>query len=217
MTVEPAPRDAPFSEVFSRALRGDPCSVVGLDVVQRPLPVGDWTRDADGSDDALLAHCEGPTLDIGCGPGRLAARLAERGHVVLGVDVVPEAVRQTRERGVSAVVRDVFDRLPGEGRWQSALLADGNIGIGGDPVVLLRRARELVAPEGRVVVELAAPGAGIWTDWAALLCGDTRSRPFRWAIVGADAIAEVAAEAGLTVTASHVHGSRWCAVLEEPA
>ena len=45
------------------------------------------------------------------------------------------------ERGVTGPARDVFDPLPGEGRWETALLADGNIGIGGDPVALLRRLR----------------------------------------------------------------------------
>jgi SAM-dependent methyltransferase len=216
MTAAPVAREASFTEVFAQALRGRPCSVLGLAHGTRPLPVGDWARDTDASDDALLAHCTGPTIDIGCGPGRLTARLAALGHVALGLDIVPEAVRQTRARGAAAILRDVFDTVPGEGRWLTALLADGNIGIGGDPVALLRRARELVVPGGRVVVELAAPGAGLWSDWAALLCGDTRSRPFRWAVVGADAIETVAARAGLAVTDARVHGTRPCAVLQEP-
>lgn len=209
-------RDQSFSTVFAQALRGHPCSVVGLGDSPQPLPVGDWTREADDDDHGLLAHCVGPTLDIGCGPGRLSARLAELGHVVLGIDVVHEAVRQTRDRGVSAIVRDVFEALPGEGRWRSALLADGNVGIGGDPVALLRRVRELLDPRGRVVVELAPPGSGLTSAWAELHCGDSRSRPFRWSVVGADAIGPVAEEAGLTVTASHAFADRWCAVLEEP-
>ncbi|MBB6629573.1 methyltransferase domain-containing protein [Nocardioides sp. KIGAM211] len=218
----PRLRDASFSHVFSQALRGHPCSVVGLDEEPQPLPMGEWTRDADDDDLALLALCEGPTIDVGCGPGRLSARLAELGHVVLGVDVVHEAVLQTRARGVSAIVRNVFDALPGEGRWRTALLADGNIGIGGDPVALLARARELLDPRGRVVVELAAPEVGFRSSWAQLHCGDARSRPFRWSVVGADSIHEVAAEAGLAVTGAHVIGpaggaQRYCAVLEEPA
>ena len=204
-----------FSAVFSQALQGHPCSVVGLGEHPQPLPVGDWIRDADDSDHALLRHCVGPTLDIGCGPGRLSARLVELGHVVLGIDVVHEAVLQTRGRGVSALVRDVFDSLPGEGRWRTALLADGNVGIGGDPVTLLRRVRELLDPRGRIVVELAAPGSGLHSAWAELHCGETRSRPFRWSVVGADAIEAIAAEAGLAMTGSHTDGRRWCAVLEE--
>ena len=35
------------------------------------------------------------------------------------------------------VRRDLFGALPGEGTWSHVLLADGNIGIGGDPVTLL--------------------------------------------------------------------------------
>ena len=210
---------ASFSTVFSRALRGHPCLVVGLGAEPEALPVSDWTREADAADHALLAHCEGPTLDIGCGPGRLGARLVELGHVVLGIDVVHEAVRQTRDRGVAAIVRDVFETLPEEGRWGSVLLADGNIGIGGDPVALLRRAGTLLGPGGRVVVELAGPGRGHHTAWAELHCGDARSRPFRWSLVGTDAIEALAAEAGLRVAGTHAFGAagsslRWCAVLE---
>lgn len=214
---EPSGRhDASFSFVFSKALQGHPCSVVGLGAEPQPLPMADWTRDADDADHYLLSHCEGPTLDIGCGPGRLSARLAELGHVVLGIDVVHEAVRQTRDRGVSAIVRDVFESLPGEGRWGSALLADGNIGIGGDPVALLTRVRELLDPRGRVVVELASPGIGHTSSWAELHSGESRSRPFRWSVVGADAIGPIADQAGLCVTGSHTFGDRWCAVLQEP-
>ncbi|GCD88730.1 bifunctional 2-polyprenyl-6-hydroxyphenol methylase/3-demethylubiquinol 3-O-methyltransferase UbiG [Nocardioides sp. LS1] len=216
MSIDSLP-ELSFSEVFSRALRGHPCSVVGIGAEPLPLPVADWTRDADDVDHSLLRHCIGATLDVGCGPGRLTARLAELGHVVLGIDVVREAVLQTRGRGVAALVRDIFDRLPGEGRWQSALLADGNVGIGGDPVALLRRLREVLDPRGRIVVELAGPGVGVESVWAALECGDARSRPFRWSVVGIDAIHEVAARAGLAVVGTHAHGERWSAVLEEAA
>jgi SAM-dependent methyltransferase len=161
-----------------------------------------------------VAHCTGHTLDLGCGPGRLTAALARLGHVVLGVDVVREAVDQTVARGVVALRRDVFDRLPGEGRWQTALLADGNVGIGGDPAALLLRARELVAAEGRVVVELAPPGVRPRTEWAALQCDGLRSAPFRWATVGTDDIGDLAAAVGFGHVEVHRVGERrWCAVL----
>lgn len=209
--------DDSFSSVFSSALRGLPCTVEGLGASPALLPIGDWTREADADDHAMLTHCLGPTLDIGCGPGRLAAALAERGHVVLGIDVVHEAVGQTRDRGVSALHRDVFETLPGEGRWRSVLLADGNVGIGGDPVALLRRVRELLDPRGRVVVEVSPPGIEHRTVWATLECEGTRSRPFRWSILGVDDVEQVANEAGLVVTGVHPFAQRWCAVLEEPS
>ena len=205
---------ASFSEVFSAALRGSPCTVVGLSELPQPLPVHLWRREADADDLALLALCRGHTLDLGCGPGRLTAALARLGHVALGVDVVPEAVDQTRARGVAALRRDVFDRLPGEGRWHTALLADGNVVIGGDPVALLQRAGELVLADGRVVVELGGPGVPMSTAWAVLSSAGVRSAPFRWATVGVDDIADLARRAGFTTADVHRVGEqRWCAVL----
>jgi SAM-dependent methyltransferase len=212
MTAESVVEDG-FRDVFSRALRGEPCSVVGAGGTVVPLPVARWNDDEDAHDASLLEECRGATLDIGCGPGRLVARLGRLGHVALGIDVVPEAVRQARMRGAAAIVRDVFDPVPGEGRWDTALLADGNIGIGGDPTSLLRRVRELLAPGGRAVVEVAAPGTGLRSEWAALHCGDARSRPFRWAVVGGDAVAALARASGLAPDPVSRHGDRWSVVL----
>ena len=150
-----------FSEVFGDALRGESCHVHGISVDDQPLPVHEWLRPVSHADRVVLGHCRGATLDVGCGPGRMSAHLAERGHVVLGVDIVREAVDQARRRGVSALRRNVFDPLPGEGRWNTVLLADGNIGIGGAPVRLLRRAADLIERTGRIVCDLAAPGTGV--------------------------------------------------------
>lgn len=205
-----------FSDIFSQALQGSPVKVIGIEEHPYDLPVNDWIRHADAADHALLDLCRGSTVDIGCGPGRLSSALALRGQVVLGVDIVAEAVDQARSRGASAEQRDVFKPMPDEGRWRSALLADGNIGIGGDPVALLARARELVLPAGRVVVELKAPGIEARVTWATLESGDFTSKPFRWAVVGVDDIERIAAEAGLVVKSWDQVGSRWAVVLESP-
>jgi hypothetical protein len=81
-------------------------------------------------------------------------------------------------------------------------------------VALLRRTRELVAAEGRVVVELAPPGVRPRSEWAALECAGLRSAPFRWATVGTDDIGALAATAGFGGAEVHRVGEqRWCAVL----
>ncbi len=209
------PRDVdPFVSVFTDALQGSPCVLIGLGESPIPLPMAQWGSSADASDRAVLAHCRGRTIDVGCGPGRMAAHLLEQGHVVLGLDVVPEAVEQTRHRGVSAVLGDVFGQVPAEGSWDTALLADGNVGIGGDPVRLLGRVRGLLTPQGRVVVDLAEYGAGMRHARVRLSSALRTSGEFPWAVVGADAIASVADAAGFARTELHEYAGRWFAVVE---
>ncbi|TQK68638.1 methyltransferase domain-containing protein [Nocardioides sp. SLBN-35] len=205
--------ESSFADTFAAALRSGDCTVIGLHPEPTVVPVGEWTAPAGPLDLAILDLCDGPTLDIGCGPGRMATALAERGQIVLGIDVVAEAVQQTNRRGASALLRDVFANVPAEGRWSTVLLADGNVGIGGDPVALLVRVAQLLAPVGSVVVDLAEPGIPARVVWASLASGSTRSRPFRWAVVGVDDIADLAARAGLTVRTVECLGSRWYAVL----
>ena len=97
------------------------------------LALGRWSAHATEAEIDLLSALHPPVLDLGCGPGRLVAALSARGTAVLGVDASPAAVDLTRATGGTALCRSVFDPLPGEGRWRSVLLVDGNVGIGGTP------------------------------------------------------------------------------------
>jgi SAM-dependent methyltransferase len=169
-----------------------------------------WCRDALPGDRALLEPCTGPTLDVGCGPGRLAAALAAAGTPALGIDVSPAAVRLARSRGAVALCRDVFGPLPGAGRWRHLLLADGNVGIGGDPGRLLARCRGLLGRGGRVHVELAPPGTPSWSGRTAV-AGSGAWLP--WAVLSLDDLATVAGAAGLRVLDTRTEAGRWFATL----
>jgi SAM-dependent methyltransferase len=174
--------------------------------------VDSWLREADPVDHEFLGLCQGPTVDIGCGPGRMAQALARRGRAVLGIDVVAEAVAISLRRGVSALLRDVFGPIPGEGRWETALLADGNIGIGGDPVRLLRRVRDVLAPGGSALVELDPPGGGLRHGPVRVATdAEGGGRWFSWAWLAADAVPETAAAAGMTTSWVREAGGRWFA------
>ena len=175
-----------------------------------PLPVHRWRDEATDDEQTLLAMCPGPVLDIGCGPGRVVLAVATAGRAALGIDSSPAAVSEAQDRGAPVLRRDVFGPVPAEGRWGSVLLWDGNIGIGGDPVRLLRRAGELMAPDGVVVCEVEPPGQP--TEVLDVhVCADGRddSPWFPWARVGADDIVGLARHAGLTVQALQYRASRW--------
>ncbi|GLZ55427.1 methyltransferase type 12 [Actinomycetospora sp. NBRC 106378] len=190
--------------VFDAALAGFSHRLVRTDGIVLPLAVQRWQDDADEHDDWLLERCSGATLDLGCGPGRLVVALADRGVPALGVDVSVQAVQRCLQRGAAVLHRDAFERLPGEGRWQHVVLADGNIGIGGDPVALLRRCSELLTGTGTVLLELE-PGTGLWQGAAHLVREDSDEDPdaprtwFPWAVLGSEAVDEVAGAAGLRV------------------
>jgi SAM-dependent methyltransferase len=178
-----------------------------------PVDVSRWRGPTDAADDNLLDRCLDPTLDVGCGPGRLVAALTAAGSVALGVDVAESAVDLARVAGAEVVRRSVFEPLPAEGSWRSVLLADGNIGIGGDPVRLLRRCRDLLAPDGQVLVELDPPGWPSTSVTVRLETAREHSEWFTWAHVAADTADVPAAGAGLRVVERWTLEGRWFASL----
>lgn len=188
-------------------LRGDDGTVIDLDISR-------WHGEARSEDLGVLVRSLPPVVDLGCGPGRLVVALGERGVPALGVDAAPHAVATARSRGAMVLERSVFDRLPGAGRWGSVLLLDGNIGIGGDPVTLLARARALLRRGGRVLVEIDPPGTGTRTLEARLERAGVAGPTFPWAVVDAAGLPSLAARAGLVVTDLWEEGGRWFSQLD---
>lgn len=199
---------------YDEAFAGKAAHVVDHGGGEQLFAVEQWSSAPDWVDRALFIEpCDRATMDIGCGPGRLVAELASRKVLAMGIDVSTEAIRQTRKRGALALRRDVFGVLPGEGRWSFALLADGNLGIGGDPVRLLLRVSQLLAPGGSVIAEVADHGTGFVRDRRRLRVDGRLSSFFDWAVVGLDAIEAVAASAGMSVASSQSVGGRHTARL----
>lgn len=202
-------------EFYGRELAAPSRSVVARsrDGRSRPLPLQRFLGPLTGADEDVLRRATAPVLDVGCGPGRHVLALARRGTLALGVDVSPVAVGMARARGASVLHGSVFDRVPGAGTWGTALLLDGNIGIGGRPTALLARLAALLAPGGLVLAELEAPGVASGRAVIRLEAGDAVSDWFGWAHVGADAIEAYAAAAALVVTETWECDGRWFACL----
>lgn len=195
---------------MTATLRADTGTVIPLDVVR-------WRSEPDGADLAVIETVRDPVIDIGCGPGRITAALAAAGRVALGIDPSHAALDEARRRGAPVLRRSVWEPLPGEGRWATALLLDGNIGIGGDPPALLRRVAALLHAGGHGVVEVEPPGAPTETLTVRLHPGgEAAGPPFRWARVGVDAVASLAARSGMALAAVDRAGGRWFARLVKP-
>jgi SAM-dependent methyltransferase len=173
------------------------------------LAIHQWLADADPVDERLVDRARGPVLDVGCGPGRHVSALVRRGVAALGLDASPLAVRLASARGASAVQGDVFSHGLELGVWETVLLLDGNLGIGGDPVALLRRSAEFLTPRGSVLLETDAPGGGVQSLPVRLERGDDVSQWFPWARVSHDHLGAVAAAAGFRVAEAWSDEGRW--------
>ncbi len=209
----PLTRTSPV-ELYEAALRGTGRTRVRYaDGHALPLDVPRWASVAAPGDDGLLARCDGATLDVGCGPGRLVRALLGAGISCTGLDVAPVAVELARSGGGQVLHASIYDPVLDDTRWSTVLLADGNIGIGGDPVGLLRRVRSLLAPGGRVLVELDPPATATGPVSVRLEDGDRASDWFPWAHVSVDDVPDVAARAGLAVTETwHAQGRHFAAL-----
>lgn len=81
---------------------------------------------------AAVDRVEGRVLDVGCGAGRHALYLQERGHAVLGVDVSPRAVAVCEARGLERTAEaDVADLERLDETFDAVLMLGNNFGLVG--------------------------------------------------------------------------------------
>jgi SAM-dependent methyltransferase len=206
------------AELYSEALRRGrgPLFLRRPDGWMLPLDIERWCGGVDEADRSVLKRCVGPVLDVGCGPGRFVSALADQRHPVLGIDISVAAVERTRRGGGAALCRSVYDTLPAEGRWRTALLMDGNLGIGGDPTALLRRLTKVLAPGGLLLAEVVPADVD---ERITVQVEDDRGRCgglFAWARLGNDALARHADAGGWRIEEQWLSGDRRFSALRAP-
>jgi SAM-dependent methyltransferase len=191
--------DGALSAYETALRRASPLSLRTADGVELPLAIPRYLAEADEVDQTVLAACIPPVLDVGCGPGRMVHALSCMGKAALGVDIADVAVGLAQARGAPALIRCIFQRVPGEGRWPTVLLLDGNIGIGGDIAELLGRLGSVIASDGTMIIEASAPDPELdqVLEVRFAIDGEAVGPQFRWTVVGSAALIRHANRAGL--------------------
>ena len=90
------------------------------------------TPQPDSLEAALLAHVVGRCLDIGCGAGRILRYLSAKGYAVVGIDIDPPLIQLCREFGDGPVHVASWEKMEPLGQFDSLLLLNRSIGIGGN-------------------------------------------------------------------------------------
>lgn len=120
---------------------------------------------------SLARESGGRVLDLGCGTGMLACRIARAGLDVMGVDPAEGMLRIARARdgsdwvswlkaeGQALRLPQRFDLIYMTGHAFQALLSDD------DAVALLRTAHDHLAEGGRLAFETRNPARKAWLGW----------------------------------------------------
>jgi len=124
-----------------------------------------------------IRFARGKALDVGCGAGRVALHLQNKGLDVLGIDVSPLAVRTCKERGLkNARVMSVTGASRRLGTFDTIVMYGNNFGLFGSfkrARWLLGRFRAMTSDAARIIAESNDPYA---TDEPAHLGYHKRNR-----------------------------------------
>jgi len=110
-------------------------------------------------------------LDAPCGSGRIAARLAERGVEVTGIDISPEEIEAARARGSTASFEVGDLRALPEGAFDAVVQWGNSFGYMPPDATLaaLRSAAGALKPGGRLLLESATVAESLLPEYRSEL------------------------------------------------
>jgi glycosyltransferase A (GT-A) superfamily protein (DUF2064 family) len=202
------PSDRLFDAAYAGLIAVTNSTATGIDADLFPLDLSRWMGTADAVDMLVVARCEPPVIDLGCGPGRMVQALTESGLAALGVDMSSVAVGMSRARGGLALRRRIDEPLPAEGRWGTALLMDTNVGLGGNVTALLARCLRLVISGGLIICEVDQMPERHEVHTVVLRTEVATSPPLAWSRIGTSALVRAARSLDLFLVEEWTSGGR---------
>lgn len=100
----------------------------------------------------------GRVLDVACGTGKVAVRIAERGCVTLGAEASMEMIglgRYVHPESKAVMVRSIAEELPFPDNTFDRVICQGSLDHFVDGHAFMREAARITKPDGRVVIALA--------------------------------------------------------------
>ncbi|HUI55440.1 MAG TPA: class I SAM-dependent methyltransferase [Bryobacteraceae bacterium] len=136
----------------------DQSFVSRLEETYRRAVLTGYVRFVEGALRSSIAR--GPLLDVGCGGGLFLGMMRKRGYRVIGLDFSREAASVAwRQQQAPAVAGDL-ERAPLRAGSVAGIVMSHVLEHVYDPRAYLAAARDLLAPDGRLVVNV--PNAASW-------------------------------------------------------
>lgn len=140
--------------------------------------------------EAVLSHAPRRVIDVGCGEGWLARRLASEGIEVIGVDVVPALVEAARSQGGGSFQVMSYAEIAAGALGERADVVVCNFSLLGESSVdrLLGAMPGLLEPGGVLVIQTLHPLAAAsteayrdgWREGSWVGCGEGFGEPAPW-------------------------------------
>ncbi|HZP58147.1 MAG TPA: class I SAM-dependent methyltransferase [Dehalococcoidia bacterium] len=113
-------------------------------------------------EDMMLALATEPgvrtVLDVACGTGKQAMRIAERGRYAVGIEASAEMIgvgRWIQPESEARMLRSLAESLPFAGGSFDRVICQGSLDHFADAHAFMREAARVLTPDGRVVIALA--------------------------------------------------------------
>ncbi len=100
----------------------------------------------------------GKVLDVACGTGRVAMRIAEGGCRAIGAEASMEMIgvgRYVQPESTAEMVRSIAEELPFPDDTFDRVICQGSLDHFSDPHAFMGEAARVARPDGRVVIALA--------------------------------------------------------------